>query len=153
MSRYLTALVIVLVTALGAYAQDTITQDDVDAVASKMFCPVCENEPLDQCYNPTCIQWKREIQDLLGQGMTEREVLTSFVDRYGEHVVGVPQDPFLRGLSFGAPIIATIIAIVIATMTFKSWQQNEPTKSKIIVDDDTSANHDSYRSQIERDIG
>lgn len=151
MSRYLTLLVIVLVSAIGVYAQGTITQDNVDAVASRMFCPVCENEPLDQCYNPTCIQWKSEIRDLLAEGNSEDEIITSFVDRYGQHVVGVPQDPFLRFLSFGAPIIATIIAIIIALMTFRGWRQHEP-EVEAPVDEEKNKNVDRYRSQIERDL-
>ena len=87
--------------AIGVFAQsDIITQDDVDEVASRMFCPICENEPLDQCYNPTCIQWKSEIRDLLAEGYSNDEVITSFVDRYGQHVVGVPQDPCIATLVF-----------------------------------------------------
>ncbi|MEM9952336.1 MAG: cytochrome c-type biogenesis protein CcmH [Chloroflexota bacterium] len=152
MSRYLTALVIVLVTAIGIYAQDTVTQDDVDEVASRMYCPVCENEPLDQCYNPTCIQWKREIRDLMDQGLSNQEILASFVERYGEHVVGVPQDPFLRFLSFGAPLIGTLIALAIGLMTFMRWRNNQADVS-VEQYDEKPKYADSYRSQIERDLG
>ncbi len=152
MIRYLTAFVIVFVAAIGVYAQsDIVTQDDVDTVASRMFCPICENEPLDQCYNPTCIQWKSEIRDLLAEGYGEDEIISSFVDRYGQHVVGVPQDPILRILSFGAPLIATIIALIIGWMTFQNWRKHEPISentNKL----ESSDNIDSYRSQIERDL-
>ncbi|MEO1287684.1 MAG: cytochrome c-type biogenesis protein CcmH [Chloroflexota bacterium] len=153
MSRYLTALIIVLVTAIGIHAQDTVTQDDVDEVTSKMVCPVCENEPLDQCYNPTCIQWKREIRDLMEQGLTNDEILASFVERYGQHVVMVPRDPFLRFLSFGAPIIGTLIALAIGLMTFMRWRNNQPSTSSVEQYDEKPKHADSYRSQIERDLG
>lgn len=151
MSRYLAILVIMLISAMGVYAQSSVTQDEVDEIASRMFCPVCENEPLDVCYNPTCIQWKREIRDLLAEGNTPDEIITSFVDRYGQHVVGVPQDPFLRALSFGAPIIGTIIALIIGLLTFRRWQKNEtPAKERVSIE--TTNTKDNYRSQIERDL-
>lgn len=150
MSRYLCLLVILLISAMGVYAQSSVTQDEVDEVASRMFCPVCENEPLDVCYNPTCIQWKREIRDLLAEGNTPDEIITSFVDRYGQHVVGVPQDPLLRFLSFGAPILGTIIALIIGLLTFRRWQSNDNEKPKPI--SETSTSQDNYRSQIERDL-
>ncbi|GAB5491301.1 MAG: hypothetical protein Phog2KO_15160 [Phototrophicaceae bacterium] len=150
MSRYLCLLVILLISAMGVYAQSSVTQDEVDEVASRMFCPVCENEPLDVCYNPTCIQWKREIRDLLAEGNTPDEIITSFVDRYGQHVVGVPQDPLLRFLSFGAPILGTIIALIIGLLTFRRWQSNDSEKPKPI--SETSTSQDNYRSQIERDL-
>lgn len=151
MSRYLAVLVMILISAMGVYAQGTVTQDDVTDVAARMFCPVCENEPLDQCYNTTCIQWKNEIRNLLAEGYTPDEVITSFVERYGDQVVGVPQDPILRLLSFSAPIIATIIAIVIGFMTFLNWRKTDPIPSPIATSNNTSTN-DSYRSQIERDL-
>ncbi|MGJ3240228.1 MAG: cytochrome c-type biogenesis protein [Anaerolineae bacterium] len=152
MTRYLTLFILIFVSALGVYAQSDVTADDVDEVASLMFCPVCENEPLDQCYNPTCLQWKAEIRDLLAEGMSPAEIRTSFVERYGEHVVGVPQDPFLRWLSFGAPILATIFAVAVGVFTFRRWQSNResaltPSEARLQIDD-----NDPYRSQIERDL-
>ena len=154
-ARTFTVLLLALLATFAVYAQDdttitTATQDDVDEVASSMFCPVCENEPLDQCYNTTCIQWKREIQNMLSQGMTPEEIRTSFVDRYGQHVVSIPQDPFLRALSFGAPIIGTIIALVIGFFTFRNWQ-NQP-KPQPQANTDDKPKNDDYRSQIERDL-
>lgn len=151
--RYLALLVVLLISAIGVYAQDDtrpVTQDDVDLIASDMFCPVCENEPLDQCYNPTCIQWKNEIRERLAAGDSADEIIASFVDRYGQHVVAVPRDPVLRALSFTAPIVATILALVIGVMTFRSWQQNTP-KTKVATQEQI-ASADRYRSQIERDL-
>lgn len=151
MNRYLSLFVILMISVMGVYAQSSVTQDDVDEIASRMYCPICENEPLDVCYNPTCIQWKREIRDLLEEGNTADEIINSFVDRYGEHVVGVPQDPFLRALSFGAPILGTILALIMGLLTFRRWQNNNtPEKSNATTEKTPPQNN--YRSQIERDL-
>lgn len=156
LNRVFAVFLLALLAAFAVHAQDdaatsTVTQDDVDEVASLMFCPVCENEPLDQCYNATCIQWKREIQNMLSQGMTPDEIRTSFVERYGQHVVGVPQDPFLRGLSYSAPILVTILALVIGYLTFSNWQR-QPKPEVIVINDEDRPINNSYRSQIERDL-
>ena len=51
-ARTFTVLLLALLATFAVYAQDdtttvtTATQDDVDEVASSMFCPVCENEYL-----------------------------------------------------------------------------------------------------------
>lgn len=151
MIRYLTLITILFVTVAGVYAQSPVTRDDVDAVASRMFCPICENEPLDQCYNTTCIQWKTEIAELLAEGNTPDEIIDSFVARYGEHVASVPRDPVLRFLSFSAPVIGTLIAIVIGLMTFTRWRRRDPvTESEAIIHEGQEVDH--YRSQIERDL-
>jgi cytochrome c-type biogenesis protein CcmH len=137
------------------YAQDTsypVTQDDVDDVASKMYCPICENEPLDACYNSTCIQWKKEIARQLELGRSSEEIIDDFVTRYGQHVVGVPQDPFLKGLSFFAPVVGTIIALIIAFVTFRRWQTQKPMKESTNKDPSSVDHDDSYRARIEQDL-
>jgi len=87
---------------------------------------------------------------LLAEGYTGDEVIDYFVDRYGEHVVGVPQDPVLRFLSFSAPVIVTIIAVIIGYMTFSRWQQAPKTQAVPV--EEKPKNLESYRSQIERDL-
>jgi cytochrome c-type biogenesis protein CcmH len=136
------------------YAQESsailITQDDVDEVASRMYCPVCENEPLDACYNTTCIQWKAEIRRRLEAGQSAEEIINFFVTTYGEHVVGVPQNLVLRILSYIAPIVGIGIALAIAFMTFQRWQKDAPKTQAASTSPSTDDN--AYRSQIERDV-
>jgi cytochrome c-type biogenesis protein CcmH len=143
-------LLLLFFIGIGVYAQNTVTQDDVDKVASRMYCPVCENEPLDACYNATCIQWKEEIRRQLEAGRTPDQIVEYFVTTYGEHVVGMPQNLGLKVLSYIAPFLGLGIAIVIAFMTFKRWQLNSPKTSDTPVEKIQDDNN--YRSQIERDV-
>ena len=41
-----------------SYAQDTspVTDDEVNALAQELYCPVCENVPLDVCPTRACAQ-------------------------------------------------------------------------------------------------
>ena len=89
----------------------TVTDDAVYDIAEHMFCPICENEPLDECRNQTCLQWKAEIQRQLEEGRTEEEIINYFVERYGQKVVSVPQDPLLQALSFVLPIIGALLGL------------------------------------------
>jgi hypothetical protein len=38
-----------------------VTWDDVNRVASQMYCDVCEGIPLDECESIACRQWREEI--------------------------------------------------------------------------------------------
>jgi cytochrome c-type biogenesis protein CcmH len=147
-------LLLLFFMGISLYAQEStairITEDDVDDVASHMYCPVCENEPLDACYNTTCIQWKNEIRRRLEAGQSKEEIINFFVTTYGEHVVGVPQNLILRILSYIAPIVGVLIALVIAFMTFQHWQKDAPKTQTTTTNPNTDDN--SYRSQIERDV-
>ena len=50
----------------------TVTSDDVNAIAKQMYCPVCENEPLDACRTAACQQWRAQIAQMLSEGQTEQ---------------------------------------------------------------------------------
>ncbi len=149
----LALLVMCLLTALPALAQQSapITQDAVNAVAARMFCPECENVPLDKCMTPVCQQWKDEIAAQLAAGRTSDEIVADFVARFGEHVVDVPQDAFLRTLTLAAPPLLVLLCLAFALMTLSRWRQR-PSQTTIAVTPAASEADDSYRSRIERDL-
>ena len=72
--------------AQGSYPTD----DDVNAVAKQLYCPVCENIPLDACGTTACEQWRGIIRDKLSEGWTEDQIKTYFVDQYGDRVLAEP---------------------------------------------------------------
>lgn len=139
--------------ALPTTAQEPVTADDVDAVAEQMFCPICENEPLDDCQNVTCIQWKEEIAQQLSEGRTPEEIINYFIEGYGQQVVGVPQDPLLRALSLFTPLAVMIIIFGFGIWTFRRWQTT-PIKNEETTADTSqnSENDDDYRARLEQDL-
>jgi cytochrome c-type biogenesis protein CcmH len=102
----------------------TVTDDDVNAVARKLYCPVCEDIPLDTCGTAACAQWRDEIRIQLEGGATPQQVIDSFVARFGDRVVGTPQDPTLRSLSLVTPWVISAIALLVAVFTFVRWQRS-----------------------------
>jgi len=128
-----------------------LTPDDVNRVAEKMYCPVCENIPLDDCHTPTCLEWRDEIARQLVDGRTDQEIIDYFIVTYGQHVVGIPQDEGLRNLSIIPPIFFSVLAIMIGLFTFTRWRgrdlniaEDKP-KNQSTIDND-------YLAQIERDL-
>ncbi|HYO88956.1 MAG TPA: cytochrome c-type biogenesis protein CcmH [Candidatus Limnocylindrales bacterium] len=108
-------LLVVLALCFGAtlvLAQDApvdVTADDVNAIAQKLYCPVCENIPLDVCGTAACADWRNEIRQQLESGMGEDAIVTDFVRRFGDRVVGTPQDPVLAALSIVTPIVIIVL--------------------------------------------
>lgn len=151
---FLGILILSLTAVSMLAAQETIvTYDDMIRVASKMYCPICENEPLDECRNATCIEWKQEIQRQLEAGHSDEEIINYFVETYGQHVVGVPQDPALRFLSFVMPVLGTILALIIGIRTFSQWQKYESPAKEAQQHKQEKPTDDDYRSRLEQDIG
>lgn len=150
---YLTIILLTLFT-VQVYAQDntsTVTADQVNGVASQMYCPVCENIPLDVCGTEACAQWRDEIRSQLQNGRTADQVIADFVARYGDRVVGTPQDPGLRALSLVTPWLIALVVFGGALWVFNRWRRNK----LAFAGETTSLSQttaDDYRARIERDL-
>lgn len=164
-SMYRPALALILIILLIWMAQvvvaqdnpppNSVTADDVNAVARDMYCPVCENIPLDVCPTAACQQWREEIRTQLEEGQTPDQIKTSFVARYGDRVVGTPQDPTLRGLSLVTPWIVAVIAVLVAITTVVRWRRNRPVPSAAALAGagiPASLTDDDYRARLEQDL-
>lgn len=146
-------LILLLLVAIPVVAQeDSITDDDVNSIAKKMYCPVCENIPLDTCGTAACQDWREEIRLFLEDGMSEQQIINDFVIRFGDRVVGTPQDPTLRTVNLLTPWIVVGIAFIVLIFSFVRWyggrQQNTATNSP--APNDSPDNE--YLSRLEQDI-
>ncbi len=111
----LSTLVVVLITMIllantgYVNAQTlTITDDEVNAIAHELYCPVCENVPLDVCPTQACAQWRALIREKLEQGWTEDQIKQYFVDQYGDRVLAQPP---ARGLNLLVYIIPPLFFV------------------------------------------
>lgn len=145
------AIVSIFMVSIVSAQDRTVTADDVNAIAKKLYCPVCENIPLDNCGTAACADWRYEIQLQLEAGVTEQEIIDDFVYRFGDRVVGTPQDPLLRAISLAIPWLFTIIGglsvifLLVRIRLQKSKNVSEPSN---LSDDST----DHYQSLLEQDI-
>ncbi len=131
-----------------------VTDDEVNAIAQKLYCPVCENITLDTCGTAACADWRYEIRLQLESGMTEDQIVADFVHRFGDRVVGTPMDPLLRALSLYTPwlIIAVAIigtAVVLAKRRGGQFAHQTPTTNTPSTD---GASGNRYQSLFEQDI-
>lgn len=112
----LVSLILILVTlifgvsAQTVFAQQTTPSDnDVNAIAKEMYCPVCENIPLDVCPTQACAQWRELIRLKLSEGWSEQQIKDYFVAQYGDRVLA---EPPARGLNWMVYILPPVIFLV-----------------------------------------
>ena len=143
----LASLVLVFACAWLAAAQ--ASDNAVNQVAQRLYCPVCENIPLDECLTVACQEWKEEIRAQLAEGATEQAIIDSFVARFGDHVVGVPVDPLLRALTIALPLLATALALGVGAMTFRRFAAG---KTQAAPSAERERSEAAYRQQVEDDV-
>ncbi len=103
-----------------------VTWDEVNAVASKMYCDVCEGTPLDECESIACRQWREEIARQLAEGRSEEEIIDYFVERYGADVAALPRDKSDLFLVFAVPtVLALIFAVIGGRQVWKMRQRGQ----------------------------
>ncbi|MCY4466137.1 MAG: cytochrome c-type biogenesis protein CcmH [Chloroflexi bacterium] len=146
-ARPLVSLILALACALLASAQ--ASDNAVNQVAQRMYCPVCENIPLDECLTAACQEWKEEIRSQLAAGKTDQAIIDSFVARFGDHVVGVPVDPLLRALTIIMPLLATALALGVGALTFRRFAAG---KTQTAPSADRARSEAAYRQQLEADV-
>jgi cytochrome c-type biogenesis protein CcmH len=131
MKRLLFSLSLTLILALLgtglALAQDPTpalpSDDQVNAIAKQLYCPVCENIPLDVCGTQACAQWRELIREKLSQGWSEAQIKQYFADQYGDRVLAIPPPRGLNWLVYVVPPLAILAGVYILYRAMRSWRQ------------------------------
>ncbi len=124
-SILLLAAVLLTVFAAVAQAQEStpvVTDDEVNRIAKQMFCPVCENVPLDVCPTQACHQWRETIRAMLAEGNSEEEIKTYFVQQYGDRVLAAPPRAGFNWLVYVVPPVLVFAGLVFFVRVLRRWQ-------------------------------
>ncbi len=85
-------------------------------IASKLRCPVCQNESVADSQSELSAQMRTVIRDKLAAGETEDQIVGYFVSRYGEWILLEPPRQGVLWFVWLAPVVALLggAALVIA---------------------------------------
>ncbi len=99
-------------------APGQVTDDEVNAIADDLYCPVCENVPLDVCSTQACADWREEIRTMLGEGRDPDYIQDYFADRYGRRVLATPRLSGADIIVWVAPVLAVLagLGVLIAAL-------------------------------------
>ena len=131
--KYLLAILLSLVfgllligTVSAQQLQPTPSDDQVNAIARQLYCPVCENTPLDVCPTTPCAQWRDLIRQKLAAGWSDQAIKDYFVNQYGARVLGTPPPKGLNLLVYIVPPLAILAGIYVLYHAYRSWKRPTP---------------------------
>jgi cytochrome c-type biogenesis protein CcmH len=134
---------VMLLPAGRVWSQDEMPSDnEVNQIAGQLYCPVCENVPLDECTTEACQAWRDLIKQQLAEGRTEQEILDYFAAQYGDKVLGEPPMRGLNWLLYIFPPLVILIGLIWIITKFGGPRTKSP---------DSKAD-DPFLSQVERDL-
>jgi cytochrome c-type biogenesis protein CcmH len=158
----LTALLLMAVIPASAQEPiESITDDEVNAIAKELFCPICENTPLDVCETQACADWRQVIREKLAGGQNDEQIKDYFADQYGVRALAVPPAEGVTLLVWLVPIIAIPSAIILFGLYLRNIRRSatRSTRPTTVVSqpvttepDETDQEQDPYAARIEREL-
>jgi cytochrome c-type biogenesis protein CcmH len=133
--------------------QPTPSDDEVNVIARQLFCPVCENVPLDVCPTQACAQWRDVIREKLALGWTEDQIKEYFVLQYGDRVLS---EPPLRGFNWLVYVLPPLFILIGVYILFRVFRASR--KAAAIPDGPLApsafnqAEDDPYISRMEEEL-
>lgn len=127
---------------------NTPTDDEVNAIAKNLYCPVCPNTPLDVCETKACQDWREQIRMQLAQGWTEEQIMDYFVVQYGERVLAEPQRGGFTSLVWVLPVVITGLGLLLVWWVLTQWRKraaSEPAPARLSIEP-------GLREKIEKEL-
>ena len=150
----LLALLFAALNGIAVFAQDIDpflpSDDDVNAVAKELYCPVCENIPLDVCETKACEQWRELIREKLAEGWSEEQIKDYFVLQYGDRVLAEPPRRGFNWLVYILPVIFFIGGVIILVSTL-----HKSTRKQVLpesVQNSAIGEDDLYLKKVEEEL-
>ncbi|MFW5713301.1 MAG: cytochrome c-type biogenesis protein [Brevefilum sp.] len=122
----------------------TPSDDDVNRIAGQLFCPVCENVPLDECQIAACDQWRELIREKLAEGWSDDEIKVFFVAQYGDRVLG---EPPRRGAHWLLYVLPPAVFVIGLGLLFSKLRRKPITRTSSDADF-----KDPYLKKVEEDL-
>ena len=139
-----------------ALAQDTVvTDDEVNDVAKDLYCPVCENTPLDVCGTQACADWRELIRQQLSEGATAQEVQAYFVRQYGEGVLSNPPKTGFNLILWLFPVAAIVLGGFFFSRYVSSLRgsaQDDEDEFEEDVIEKSDIPQDNYQARLEAEL-
>ena len=141
-------LLLAMMPAIAAAAQGpTPSDDEVNAIAKQLYCPVCPNEPLDTCSTQACIQWREIIRENLAAGQDVDQIKQYFVEQYGDRVLSTPPARGLNWLVYVLPPVAFLIGLFLLVRAMRKWSRTAEAPKPAALDSD-----DPYVARVEEEL-
>ena len=107
---------------LPAAAASASTQDDVDTVTAKLICDCgCSNLTIKDCTCGKADRVRAEVKARLDSGQTPAQVVSAYVDEYGEQILAAPTTEGFNLVGWLAPFAALLIAASFLVLALRRW--------------------------------
>lgn len=117
---------------------DPQLEERARTLSKELRCLVCQNQSIDDSDAPLARDLRLEVRQLLGDGLSDSEVLDRLQQRYGDYIL---LSPPLRPATYAlwlAPLAILLLAGLLARYNWRRPDAGEPNRQPIGPDDSRS---------------
>jgi cytochrome c-type biogenesis protein CcmH len=119
----LAACLALLLMLVPLVAHADATDDAVRRIASRMMCPVCEGQTVNDSSSGLAKDMRTLIRQKVEAGESDQQILDEFVASYGD---GILTEPPKRGISLGVwfgPVIGLVLGTALLVGVLAAWRR------------------------------
>jgi cytochrome c-type biogenesis protein CcmH len=112
--RKTTLLVLVILSSLSlAFGTASYARDPVADITKELICSCGCGKVAYDCYCDLAAEWKEQILQDITDGKTQRQIIASFVETYGDGVLATPKKSGLELSIWALPVVAAVVGTAV----------------------------------------
>jgi cytochrome c-type biogenesis protein CcmH len=153
--KRLIALLLLALVPLVAVADAVPTELDPVAakravdISAQLRCLVCQNQSIAESNAELAVDLRRQVNEQIKAGKTDREIIDFMVERYGNFVLYRPPFDATTALLWLGPAVLALAAIIVFARTLRA-------RNRAIVEhplsDSERAEAEKLLKQVSRDV-
>jgi cytochrome c-type biogenesis protein CcmH len=100
---------------------DSLLDKRVKAVSSRLRCPVCQGESIQDSPAELSSQMRTLVREQLASGRSEQDVLDYFTQKYGQWILLEPKAEGINLLVYWLPVVFIVIGGIGIAIAVRKW--------------------------------
>ena len=118
----LAAGVALLVVAIRGPEPPRTLDERIEAVASTLRCPLCQNLSVADSPSQLAAEMRRQIGRDLQAGRSPEEIRVAFANAYGEWILQAPPKRGINLFAWLAPVLLLLGGALVALVAVRGWK-------------------------------
>ena len=98
----------------------------------EMRCPKCQNQNLAGTNSPIAMDLRRELEFMIKDGKSDKEIVDFMVERYGEFILYRPRLSPATILLWGAPVVLLVVGIILLLLIVRKRRRVDVEESSVL---------------------
>ncbi|MDA2918101.1 cytochrome c-type biogenesis protein CcmH [Desulfobacterota bacterium AH_259_B03_O07] len=143
-------LLLSLITGINNSISENI-DDQVSEISSLLMCPVCQGQSVAESNSDLAKDMRSIIRKKVQEGESQEEIISYFVNRYGDSILGSPPAKGVNWLLWLLPLFSLIFGgLGMGLFIYRSRETR--IRNKNLSDEKSIPNETEYFDKIDKDL-